>query len=61
MGKQMRPRTMRELEALCRSTELPFVVKGVLSAEDARKYVEAGARGIVVSHHHGIMPNAVPA
>ena len=61
MGKQMRPRTMHELEALCRSTELPFVVKGVLSAEDARKCVEAGARGIVVSHHHGIMPNAVPA
>lgn len=39
---------------------LPFVIKGVLSVEDAVKCVECGVSGIVVSHHHGRMPSAVP-
>jgi len=32
----------------------------VLSKQDARKCIDAGVRGIVVSHHHGIMDYAVP-
>jgi isopentenyl diphosphate isomerase/L-lactate dehydrogenase-like FMN-dependent dehydrogenase len=32
-------------------TELPILVKGVLTAEDARLAVESGADGIVVSNH----------
>jgi len=39
---------------------LPFIIKGVLSGQDAYKALEAGAKGIVVSHHHGIMSYAVP-
>ena len=35
-------------------------MKGVLSVRDAEKCLEAGVRGIVVSHHHGIMEYAVP-
>ena len=40
--------------------DLPFVVKGVLSVSDAEKCAEAGASAILVSHHHGIFPSAVP-
>lgn len=60
LGYGMRPRSLKELECYCRHTRLPFIVKGVLSATDAKKCLEAGAGGIVVSHHHGILPTAVP-
>lgn len=34
-------------------TSLPLLVKGVLSADDARKAVEGGVDGIIVSNHGG--------
>src|SRR4051794_25577558 len=34
-------------------TDLPVLVKGVCSGEDARRALEAGVRGIVVSNHGG--------
>ncbi len=34
-------------------TDLPVLVKGVCSAEDARRALDAGVRGIVVSNHGG--------
>lgn len=60
LGLKMRPRTMKELESYVKRTKLPFVIKGVLSATDAQKCLDAGVQGIVVSHHHGILPTAVP-
>lgn len=39
-----------ELRAL---TRLPIVVKGLLTAEDARRAVDGGARAVVVSNHGG--------
>ncbi|MBR3098203.1 MAG: alpha-hydroxy-acid oxidizing protein [Clostridia bacterium] len=59
-GEEMRPMTTAELEELCRSTKLPLVVKGVLSVQDAVKCVQAGAGGIVVSHHNGRIDCAMP-
>ena len=56
----MRPKTQEQLERYRKATGLPFVVKGVLSVQDALKCLEAGAAGIVVSHHHGVMDYAVP-
>ena len=42
------------------STKLPFVIKGVLSVADAVKSAKLGAKAIIVSHHHGRVPYAVP-
>ena len=56
----MRPRTLKDIKQYCKNTKLPFVIKGVLSVVDAQKCLDAGVQGIVVSHHHGIMPTAVP-
>ena len=56
----MRPRTLAEIRAYVKRTKLPFVIKGVLSVTDALKCLDAGVQGIVVSHHHGILPYAVP-
>lgn len=49
----MSPKTTMELKKLVNATKLPFIVKGVLSAQDAKKALEAGAGGIVVSNHSG--------
>ena len=59
-GHAMRAKTLNEIKEFTKSTNLPFIIKGVLSVKDAEKYVEAGVNGIVVSHHHGIMDYAIP-
>jgi isopentenyl diphosphate isomerase/L-lactate dehydrogenase-like FMN-dependent dehydrogenase len=41
------------LERLCSDCELPVLVKGVVTAEDAQLACEHGAAGIVVSNHGG--------
>src|SRR5581483_956937 len=53
--------TWRDVEWLKRTTELPIVIKGVLTAEDARLAVEAGAAGIMVSNHGGRQLDTSPA
>jgi len=45
--------TWSDLAALCASTRLPVLVKGVLRADDAARAIEAGARGVIVSNHGG--------
>jgi 4-hydroxymandelate oxidase len=45
--------SMQHLERFRRATELPFIVKGVLSVHDALKSKEIGADAIVVSNHGG--------
>lgn len=43
--------TWRSLDAIRSWTHLPIVLKGILTAEDARLALEHGAAGIVVSNH----------
>lgn len=56
----MAPKSHEEIRRFAEAADLPFVVKGVLSTRDAYKCLQAGVKGIVVSHHHGIMDYAVP-
>ena len=60
VGLPMKPKSLEEMRSFVESTSLPFIVKGVLSVQDAKKCLEIGAAGIIVSHHHGIMSSAVP-
>lgn len=60
LGLNMVPKTLDEIKSFVRATKLPFIIKGVLSEQDACKCAEAGVKGIVVSHHHGILNYAVP-
>lgn len=60
LGYDMMPKSHEEIRRFVEATDLPFVVKGVLSTRDAYKCLQAGVKGIVVSHHHGIMDYAVP-
>lgn len=60
IGEKMAVQTYEMLASYIESTKLPFFVKGVLSAEDAVKCANLGAKAIIVSHHHGRMPYAMP-
>jgi 4-hydroxymandelate oxidase len=42
-----------DLEWLVAKTSLPVIVKGVVRPDDARRAVDTGARGLVVSNHGG--------
>jgi isopentenyl diphosphate isomerase/L-lactate dehydrogenase-like FMN-dependent dehydrogenase len=51
----------RDVERLASESGLPVLVKGVLTAEDARLACEHGAAGIVVSNHGGRQLDGVAA
>ena len=60
IGEEMSYQTTEMLCSYVETTKLPFIVKGVLSVADAVKCAEIGVSGIIVSHHHGRLPYAVP-
>jgi isopentenyl diphosphate isomerase/L-lactate dehydrogenase-like FMN-dependent dehydrogenase len=45
--------TWSDLERFAADTELPVLVKGILTAHDARLAAEHGAAGVIVSNHGG--------
>ncbi|MDO4621965.1 MAG: alpha-hydroxy-acid oxidizing protein [Eubacteriales bacterium] len=57
---RMGPQSDEDLRSYIEFAEIPFVVKGVLSAFDAVNCAEIGAAAILVSHHSGRMPFAIP-
>ncbi len=60
VGERMAPQTLEDLKEFAELTDLPYFVKGVLSVTDALKCAKLGAKAIIVSHHHGRMPYAIP-
>lgn len=60
IGEEMAPQSSDMIKNYIDTYKLPFVVKGVLSVPDAVKCKEIGASAIIVSHHHGRMPSAIP-
>lgn len=57
---ELGPKTTEELKRICSATKLPCIVKGVLSISDAEKCADAGAAAILISHHKGELPCAIP-
>ena len=60
VGLKMKLPTLPELREYVHATKLPFVIKGALSVRDAMTCLDLGCRGIVLSHHNGLMRWAVP-
>jgi 4-hydroxymandelate oxidase len=50
-----------DIEWLVGATRLPVLLKGILTAEDALRAVEAGVAGVIVSNHGGRILDTVPA
>jgi isopentenyl diphosphate isomerase/L-lactate dehydrogenase-like FMN-dependent dehydrogenase len=60
-GDIMGPQSLADIKSYVKASKLPFILKGVLSLQDAAKALEAGAGGIIISHHGGmVMDYAVP-
>ena len=54
-------KTVEELRQIVEMAGKPFIVKGVMTVAGARKALEAGAKGIVVSNHGGRVLDQCPA
>lgn len=52
-GAPVGPKTVEELKEIISSTNLPFILKGIMTVEEAKLAVEVGAKAIVVSNHGG--------
>ncbi len=59
-GKPVVPKDLKQIKELVKSTELPFILKGIMTVEDALMAVEAGADAIVVSNHGGRVLDFTP-
>ncbi|TGU75306.1 alpha-hydroxy-acid oxidizing protein [Geomonas terrae] len=59
-GQTVEPKTLEQLREIARSTKLPFVVKGVMTPEEAVAAYKVGAAGIVVSNHGGRVLDHTP-
>ncbi len=59
-GKPVFKKTKNELRELASSIKLPFIVKGIMTVEDAVACVESGARCVVISNHGGRVLDHTP-
>ena len=54
-------KTVPELREIIDYAKKPFIIKGIMTVKGARKALEAGASGIVVSNHGGRVLDQCPA
>ena len=54
-------KTVEELQEIARIAGKPFILKGIMTVAGAKKALEAGASGIVVSNHGGRVLDQCPA
>ena len=54
-------KSVAEMSEIVAYANMPFIVKGIMTARGAEKAVEDGAAGIVVSNHGGRVQGGVPS
>jgi 4-hydroxymandelate oxidase len=59
-GKPVGPKSVDEIKEITQSTKLPFILKGIMTPDEAELAVEAGAAAIVVSNHGGRVLDETP-
>ena len=60
MGRPVSPKPPEELARIIEETPMDFIIKGVMTPEEAVTGIEIGAAGIVVSNHGGRVLDHVP-
>jgi isopentenyl diphosphate isomerase/L-lactate dehydrogenase-like FMN-dependent dehydrogenase len=60
-GKPVAPMPVDTIAEIASSVNMPFILKGVMTADGARKALAAGAKGIVVSNHGGRVLDETPS
>ncbi len=59
-GKTVEPKSLKQLREIASSTKLPFIIKGIMTVDEAKKAIDVGAAGIVVSNHGGRVLDHTP-
>lgn len=59
-GEPVGPKTVGAWREIIATTDLPFILKGIMTVEDAEASVETGAAAIVVSNHGGRVLDHTP-
>lgn len=59
-GQPVGPKSKEEMEEIISSTSLPFIIKGIMTVEEAKIALEVGAAAIVVSNHGGRVLDHTP-
>ncbi len=59
-GKPVGPKTVEQIKEIVKSTKLPFILKGIMTVDEAELAVEAGVDAIVVSNHGGRVLDQTP-
>ncbi len=54
-------KSVGEMKEIISHADMPFIIKGVMTPAGAKKAVEAGASGIVVSNHGGRVQGCCPS
>lgn len=52
-GQPVSPKSPKEIEEIVRATNLPFILKGIMTLREAQIAYELGVKAIVVSNHGG--------
>lgn len=60
-GQFDRALNWRAAEQIARRWRGPFAIKGIMSAEDARRALDIGATAVIISNHGGRQLDTVPA
>ncbi len=60
MGRPVSPKSPEKLKEIISRTPMKFIVKGIMTADQARIAVDAGAHAIVVSNHGGRVLDHTP-
>lgn len=58
-GQPVGPKTENELKQIVESTSCPIILKGIMTAKEARLAVNAGVKAIVISNHGGRVLDSV--
>jgi 4-hydroxymandelate oxidase len=59
-GQSVEPKTPAQLAELVGATKLPFIIKGIMMADEAEMALQTGAAAIVVSNHGGRVLDHTP-
>lgn len=59
-GKKVEAKNVEQIRELKESTNLPFILKGIMTTDDALMAVDAGVDAIVVSNHGGRVLDFAP-
>lgn len=59
-GKDVEPKTVEELREIKKNSNVPFILKGIMTVEDAKFALEVGMDAIVVSNHGGRVLDQTP-